>query len=110
MKIKNILISIQKQKLFLIDCDFKESKFYNSIFKFMAIKKLIVHHSGSPISSTAVDDISNWHKERGFSQIGYHKIIEKIRIIQNEHIVFFYYFAFFLHVLFLKLNTKMLQQ
>ena len=39
------------------------------------IKRIVVHHSASPLSTTR-DDISRWHKERGFSDIGYHFVIE----------------------------------
>lgn len=40
----------------------------------MNIKKLIVHHSASA-KSTTKSDIEKWHKERGFSEIGYHMVI-----------------------------------
>ena len=42
----------------------------------MKIQKLVVHHSASNIVTTKKADIERWHKQRGFSQIGYHKIIE----------------------------------
>ena len=42
----------------------------------MVIKKLVVHHSASPGATTKKSDIDKWHKQRGFSQIGYHKVIE----------------------------------
>jgi len=42
----------------------------------MEIKKLVVHHSASPRVTTKKSDIELWHTQRGFSQIGYHKVIE----------------------------------
>ncbi len=42
----------------------------------MKIRKLIVHHSASNSVTTKKVDIEMWHKQRGFSQIGYRKIIE----------------------------------
>lgn len=42
----------------------------------MIVKKLVVHHSASARSSTKKSDIDLWHKQRGFAQIGYHKVIE----------------------------------
>jgi hypothetical protein len=43
---------------------------------------LIVHHSASPLSTT-LEDIRGWHLGRGWSDIGYHYVIEedgKIRV------------------------------
>lgn len=40
----------------------------------MNIYKLVVHHSASK-KSTTKDDIEKWHKDRGFREIGYHKVI-----------------------------------
>jgi len=37
-------------------------------------KYLIIHHSASA-SNTTVEDIRKWHKDKGWSDIGYHKII-----------------------------------
>jgi len=42
----------------------------------MIVEKLVVHHSASKKSTTKKSDIDSWHKQRGFSQVGYHKIIE----------------------------------
>lgn len=42
----------------------------------MKIKKLVVHHSASKAATTKKADLERWHKERGFTQIGYHKVIE----------------------------------
>lgn len=42
----------------------------------MKIRKLVVHHSASDSATTKKADIERWHKQRGFSQIGYHKVIE----------------------------------
>lgn len=41
----------------------------------MRVFKLVVHHSASPRDTTSVADITRWHRERGFSGIGYHKVI-----------------------------------
>jgi N-acetyl-anhydromuramyl-L-alanine amidase AmpD len=35
---------------------------------------LVVHHTASP-KTTTVEQIRKWHKERGFSDIGYHAVI-----------------------------------
>lgn len=37
------------------------------------IKKIIIHHSASPVSTT-VEDIDRWHKDRGWRGIGYHYV------------------------------------
>lgn len=42
----------------------------------MKVTKLVVHHSDSKAATTKKSDIERWHKERGFSTIGYHKVIE----------------------------------
>ncbi len=42
----------------------------------MIIKKLVVYHSASAKATTQKSDIDAWHKQRGFSQIGYHKVVE----------------------------------
>ena len=39
------------------------------------VKRLIVHHSASP-RSTTVDELRGWHKARGFEDIGYHRVID----------------------------------
>jgi len=36
---------------------------------------LVLHHSASP-RATRTEQIRQWHKERGFSDIGYHFVIE----------------------------------
>mgnify|MGYP001186347273 CR=1 FL=1 len=41
----------------------------------MNVNKRVIHHSASGRDSTSVADIARWHRERGFSQIGYHKVI-----------------------------------
>jgi N-acetylmuramoyl-L-alanine amidase len=41
----------------------------------MNVNKLVVHHSASK-KSTTKDEIEKWHKDRGFSEIGYHMVIE----------------------------------
>ena len=40
----------------------------------MNVNKIVVHHSASA-KSTTKSDIEKWHKERGFSEIGYHMVI-----------------------------------
>jgi len=42
----------------------------------MLIQKIVVHHSASNSITTKKADIERWHRQRGFSQIGYHKVIE----------------------------------
>ena len=59
----------------------------------MKIQKLVVHHSASNSATTKKTDIEKWHKQRGFSQIGYHKVIEgngnivngRSELIQGAH-------------------------
>lgn len=41
----------------------------------MQIKRLIIHHSASP-RETTVEQLAEWHKARGFSAIGYHRVID----------------------------------
>jgi hypothetical protein len=45
------------------------------------ITTLIVHHSASPRHCT-VGDVRRWHLEKGWSDIGYHWVIEEDGIIQ----------------------------
>jgi N-acetylmuramoyl-L-alanine amidase len=42
----------------------------------MKVEWLVVHHSASDRATTTKEDIEKWHRDRGFSQIGYHKVIE----------------------------------
>lgn len=42
----------------------------------MKVSKLVVHHSASAKSSTHKSDIEKWHKDKGWSAIGYHMVIE----------------------------------
>lgn len=46
------------------------------------IDLIVVHHSASH-PETTVEEITKWHLERGFSQIGYHKVITNDGIIHN---------------------------
>lgn len=46
------------------------------------INHIVVHHSASP-PDTDVEEIRRWHMERGFSDVGYHKIITSDGIIHN---------------------------
>jgi N-acetyl-anhydromuramyl-L-alanine amidase AmpD len=39
------------------------------------IEKIIVHHSASGSAVTTVEKIDRWHKDRGWSGIGYHYVI-----------------------------------
>ena len=39
-----------------------------------AIQKIVVHHSASP--QVSLEKIDEWHRERGFNQIGYHFVIQ----------------------------------
>ena len=50
------------------------------------IKRIIIHHSASPVSTT-VEDIDRWHKERGWRGIGYHYVcLEDGSIAEGRHI------------------------
>ncbi len=40
-----------------------------------SVKRLIIHHSASP-RETTVETLRGWHRERGFSDIGYHRVID----------------------------------
>ena len=40
------------------------------------VSNLIVHHSASPRDTTTVEKIREWHKARGFEDVGYHWVIE----------------------------------
>ena len=50
------------------------------------VNKVIVHHSASPITTTA-EDIYDWHIARGWSGIGYHYIIQADGMIQDGRII-----------------------
>ena len=53
------------------------------------ITHLVIHHSASK-PSTTVEEITAWHIQRGFSGIGYHKIITNdgvIHIGRQENVV-----------------------
>lgn len=41
----------------------------------MIVKKLVIHHSYSDRDTTKMIDIAKWHKDKGFGQVGYHKVI-----------------------------------
>ena len=49
----------------------------------MLVSKLVVHHSASNRKTTTKKKIEQWHKDRGFSKIGYHKVIEGTGTIVN---------------------------
>jgi hypothetical protein len=40
------------------------------------ISRIVLHHSASPRDTTTVEAIRGWHKDRGFSDVGYHFVIE----------------------------------
>jgi len=46
------------------------------------IKRIFVHHSASRRSKTTLEQIAQWHAERGFSEIGYHYVIQDGGIIR----------------------------
>jgi hypothetical protein len=46
------------------------------------ITHIVVHHSASH-PSTTLEEITKWHKERGFNEIGYHKVITDDGVIHN---------------------------
>jgi N-acetylmuramoyl-L-alanine amidase len=41
-----------------------------------AVSKLVIHHSESPMAATTVEDIKRWHLAKGWSDIGYHAVID----------------------------------
>ncbi len=43
----------------------------------MKVSKLIIHCSDSPHDHHGVEEIRRWHKERGWTDIGYHYVIER---------------------------------
>lgn len=46
------------------------------------ITHIVVHHSASH-PSTTLEEITKWHKERGFNAVGYHKVITDDGVIHN---------------------------
>ena len=43
-----------------------------------AIKKIIIHAAATPPSmDVGVEEITQWHKARGFSTVGYHAVIRR---------------------------------
>lgn len=48
------------------------------------IDKLIIHCAATPASmDIGVEEITRWHKERGFNTIGYHHVIRRDGSIEN---------------------------
>ena len=43
----------------------------------MKKRKLIIHCSDSPYNHHGIDEIRKWHIERGWTDIGYHFVIER---------------------------------
>lgn len=39
------------------------------------VRGIVIHHSASPASRTTIEDIREWHKARGFRDVGYHYVI-----------------------------------
>lgn len=59
----------------LIPCRFKKSK--------RTITEIIVHCSATPEGKDfTVDDIRKWHRQRGFTDVGYHYIVYR-----NGHVI-----------------------
>jgi N-acetylmuramoyl-L-alanine amidase len=46
------------------------------------IKHIVIHHSASK-PSTTLEEITKWHKARGFNTVGYHKVIYDDGTIMN---------------------------
>lgn len=46
------------------------------------IRRIIFHHSASPVSTT-LEKIREWHVGRGWSDIGYHFVIERHGLIRH---------------------------
>ena len=54
------------------------------------IELLVIHHSASARQSTTTALIRSWHKERGWSDIGYHYVIEAdglVHVGREPHVV-----------------------
>lgn len=55
------------------------------------INKIIIHCSATPEGrNNTIEDIDRWHKQRGFTQVGYHYVIHidgEIREGRPEHTV-----------------------
>lgn len=50
-----------------------------------SLKRIIIHCSDSDVAShDNVETIRQWHKERGFSDIGYHFVITKKQVEQGR--------------------------
>jgi N-acetylmuramoyl-L-alanine amidase len=47
------------------------------------LRRVILHHTASPMASTSVDDILRWHLQRGMSGIGYHFVIDGSGVIHS---------------------------
>jgi N-acetylmuramoyl-L-alanine amidase len=47
------------------------------------LRRVILHHTASPMASTSVDDILRWHLQRGMSGVGYHFVIAPDGTIHN---------------------------
>jgi len=47
------------------------------------IRRIVIHHSASPDGSAlyTAEDVDRWHKERGFSGNGYHRVFEVSGIV-----------------------------
>ena len=45
------------------------------------INRIVIHHAASSLETTATE-IRQWHREKGWSDIGYHYVIEKDGVIQ----------------------------
>jgi N-acetylmuramoyl-L-alanine amidase len=46
------------------------------------LTRIIIHHSASPLT-TRTADIRRWHLDKGWSDIGYHRVIERDGSIHN---------------------------
>jgi hypothetical protein len=49
----------------------------------MKITKIVVHHAAMPRDTTKKADVERVHIKRGFSQIGYHKVIEGNGLVRD---------------------------
>ena len=45
------------------------------------IERIVVHHSASGLSATLAD-VRRWHKKRGFTDVGYHYVIEALGAVR----------------------------
>lgn len=48
-----------------------------------AVNRIIIHHVGDPPRDVSAEEIHGWHKNQGWSGIGYHYVIRRDGIIER---------------------------